>query len=75
MEVVGGKDNMTEASVSDNVNLFDECNGCAIATSIPTLPSGSFGRVYGNSFVYDPGGHKMTVTNKLCTEVNLNGFA
>jgi len=68
------KDKVTSSTITDSIDLFDKRNGCIIANAIPTLTPGNSGWVYGNSFGYNPAGHQMTATIKLCTNTGLGGL-
>ena len=68
------QDTNTNTIVQANANLFDKRNGCIVANAIPNLKPGENGWVYATSFNYDPAGHKMKATIKLCTQKGLGGM-
>jgi hypothetical protein len=70
---ITAKDNDTSTTVQQSIDVFDKRNGCAINTAIPVLNPGKTGYVYANTFVYDPSGHDLEVTVKLCSGPGLTG--
>jgi hypothetical protein len=67
------KDKDTSISIGYTFNGFDKVNGCVTELLIPTIDPDETGYVHGYSFSYDPSGHEMTATVKLCTDLNLGG--
>lgn len=61
---------MTQDHTSNN---FDETSGCPIVTSIPQLDPGMTGWAHAYSFPYNPAGHTMSGSIKLCTGAGLAG--
>ncbi|MDX1600785.1 MAG: hypothetical protein R3191_04640 [Anaerolineales bacterium] len=68
------EDQDTGTSHTATANNFDELNGCPVANGIPQLDPGDSGYAYGWSFTYDPSGHSMRATIKVCTGSNLSGM-
>lgn len=67
------KDKDTGTSESFSADNFDKLGGCPVATSIPKLEPGDTGYAYAHSFAYDPSGHSMNATIKVCSEAGLAG--
>jgi hypothetical protein len=67
------KDNDTDQTAVFNANNFDKLAGCPVATSIPELGPGDTGYAYAHSFAYDPSGHALHATIKVCSQVDLGG--
>ena len=70
---ITAEDTVTSTTVQQSVDEFHKRSGCAIDQSIPQLDPGMTGYVYANTFVYDPTGHELEVTVKLCTGPGLSG--
>jgi uncharacterized protein YraI len=64
----------TSTSVTQSANDFDKLGGCPVETAIPQLDPGDTGYAYGWTFAYDPSGHDMKATIKVCTGTNLGGM-
>jgi len=71
---VTAKDNDTGTTESFSADNFDKLGGCPVATSIPKLEPGDTGYAYAHSFAYDPSGHSMHATIKVCSETGLGGL-
>jgi hypothetical protein len=67
------KDNDTGTSESFSADNFDKLGGCPVANSIPKLDPGDTGYAYAHSFAYDPSGHSMHATIKVCSDTGLGG--
>jgi hypothetical protein len=64
----------TATSLTDSLSSFDELDGCPAVTTIPKLDPGDTGYAYVWSFIYDPSGHSMKATVKVCSEAGLAGL-
>jgi hypothetical protein len=67
------KDKDTSTTIQQSANNFDKQSGCLVATAIPKLEPGQSGYAYAYDFSYNPAGHNLEATAKLCTETNLGG--
>jgi hypothetical protein len=67
------KDTKTGASVSNTSDSFVNRKGCASPTDVALIKPGETVLLSGPGFNYDPVGHKITTTIKLCTDNNLKG--
>jgi uncharacterized protein YraI len=70
---VSVKDNDTSTTESFSADNFDKLAGCPVANSIPKLDPGDTGYAYAHSFAYNPSGHSMHATIKVCSETGLGG--
>lgn len=62
------------AMVQDHTaDVFDKTGGCPIVTLIPQLDPGGTGWAYAYSYPYNPAGHNMQASIKLCTGTALSG--
>jgi hypothetical protein len=52
---------------------FDKTGGCPVVTAIPQLDPGMNGWAYAYSYPYNPAGHSMQASIKLCTGTGLSG--
>ncbi len=70
---VNVKDSVTMMTQDHTADIFDKTGGCPIVQSIPKLDPGMNGWAYAYSFPYNPAGHAMTGSIKLCTGAGLSG--
>ena len=66
-------DTVESMSQEHTADHFDKTGGCPIVQSIPQLDPGATGWVYAYSFPFNPAGHAMEATVKLCTQPGLGG--
>lgn len=66
-------DTVTSQTVTTTADVFEERNGCLVASSKLDLDPGDTGYTVGGVLVNDPAGHNIDATVKLCTGPGLTG--
>ena len=67
------KDTVTNVSLSDTNDGFQDVDGCLLSSVTASLDPGASYTIASPTFVADPTGHKLTVDIKLCTQTGLGG--
>jgi hypothetical protein len=67
------KDMDTGTTLSDMSNSFTDLGGCVSSSIVKRINPGEMRVFSGPAFIYDPSGHKITTSIKLCTADTLEG--
>lgn len=71
--IVSITDTVTSETRNFSKDGFQDVNACVLSTVTPTLGPGESYTVVSPSLAADPGGHKLSVNIKLCTEIGQGG--
>lgn len=67
------RDTVTDVTLSDTRDGFQDVDGCLLSSIIASLEPGASYTIASPSFAADPSGHKLTATLKLCTATGQGG--
>ena len=69
------KDNVTSTVIPERVSdQFEDWNGCLSASGMQNdLAPGESGSIHSGDFLYNPAGHEILVTVKLCSQNGMSG--
>lgn len=67
------KDTVTDVTLSDTRDGFQDIDGCLLSSITASLEPGASYTISSPTFVANPTGHKMTASIKLCTQTGLGG--